>query len=89
MTTEAKVGLFVIASVLVLGTATYFVRTTQTVHGQVPYTTRLQNAGGLAPGAAVLFGGIKVGQVTALRPWSESCSRLSSCRFRIRIRSSE
>jgi len=76
MTTEAKVGVFVIASVLVLGSGIYFVRTTQTVHGQVPYTTRLQNAGGLAPGAAVLFGGIKVGQVTALRPWSEDPTRI-------------
>ena len=33
MTTEAKVGAFVIASVLVLGSATYFVSTTQTVRG--------------------------------------------------------
>ena len=76
MTTEAKVGVFVIASVLVLGSATYFVRTTQTVRGQVPYTTHLRNAGGLAPGAAVLFGGIKVGQVTAVRPWSEDPTRI-------------
>src|SRR6478672_11380368 len=76
MTTEAKVGAFVIASVLVLGSATYFVRTTQTVHGQVPYTTHLRNAGGLDPGAAVLFGGIKVGQVTAVRPWSEDPTRI-------------
>ena len=76
MTTEAKVGAFVIASVLVLGSATYFVRTTQTVRGQVPYTTHLRNAGGLAPGAAVLFGGIKVGQVTAVRPWSEDPTRI-------------
>jgi phospholipid/cholesterol/gamma-HCH transport system substrate-binding protein len=76
MTTEAKVGVFVMASVLVLSSSVYFVRTTQTVRGQVPYTTRLQNAGGLAPGAAVLFGGIKVGQVTALRPWSEDPTRI-------------
>ena len=76
MTTEAKVGAFVIASLLVLGSATYFVRTTQTVRGQVPYTTHLRNAGGLAPGAAVLFGGIKVGQVTAVRPWSEDPTRI-------------
>ena len=76
MTTEAKVGTFVIASVLVLGSATYFVRTTQTVRGQVPYNTHLRNAGGLAPGAAVLFGGIKVGQVTAVRPWSEDPTRI-------------
>ena len=76
MTTEAKVGVFVIASALVLGSATYFVRTTQTVRGQVPYNTHLRNAGGLAPGAAVLFGGIRVGQVTAVRPWSEDPTRI-------------
>jgi len=76
MTTEAKVGVFVIASLLSLGSATYFVHTTQTVHGQVPYNTHLRNAGGLAPGAAVLFGGIKVGQVTAVRPWSEDPTRI-------------
>jgi phospholipid/cholesterol/gamma-HCH transport system substrate-binding protein len=76
MTTEAKVGVFVISSVLVLGSAIYFVRTTQTVRGQVPFTTHLRNAGGLAPGAAVLFGGITVGQVTAVRPWSEDPTRI-------------
>ena len=76
MTTEAKVGAFVIASVLVLGSSIYFVRTTQTVSGQVPYRTHLRNAGGLAPGAAVLFGGIKVGQVKAVRPWSDDPTRI-------------
>src|SRR3974377_373505 len=76
MTTEAKVGAFVIASVLALGSATYFVRTTQTVRGQVPYSTHLHYAGGLAPGASVLFGGINVGQVTAVRPWSEDPTRI-------------
>ncbi len=76
MTTEAKVGAFVIASVLVLGSAAYFVRTTQAVRGQVPYTTHLRYAGGLAPGATVLFGGIKVGQVTAVQPWSEDPTRI-------------
>jgi ABC-type transporter Mla subunit MlaD len=76
MTTEAKVGAFVIASALVLGSATYLVHTTQTVRGQVPYNTYLRYAGGLAPGAAVLFGGINVGQVTAVRPWSEDPTRI-------------
>src|SRR5271165_4267858 len=76
MTTESKVGAFVLASALVLGSATYFVRTTQTVRGQVEYNTRLLNAGGLAAGAAVLFGGIKVGQVTAVRPWYEDPTRI-------------
>ena len=36
MTTEAKVGVFVIASVLILGSAAYVIHTTQTVRGQVP-----------------------------------------------------
>ena len=76
MTTEAKVGAFVIASVLVLGSATYFVHTTQTGRAQVPYRTHLRYAGGLTSGAAVLFGGIKVGQVTTVGPWSEDPSRI-------------
>ncbi len=76
MTTEARVGAFVIASVLVLGSSAYFIRTTQTVRGQVPYSTHLHNAGGLAPGASVLFGGINVGQVSAVRPWSEDPTRI-------------
>jgi phospholipid/cholesterol/gamma-HCH transport system substrate-binding protein len=76
MSTEAKVGVFVIASVLVLGSAIYFVRSTQTVRGQVPYRTYLRYAGGLAPGASVLFGGIKVGQITAVRPASEDPTRI-------------
>jgi ABC-type transporter Mla subunit MlaD len=76
MTTETRVGVFVIASLLVLGSATYFVHTTQTVRGQVPYRTHLRYAGGLAPGAAVLFGGIKVGQVTGVQPWSEDPTQI-------------
>jgi len=70
MSIEAKVGIFVLVSLLVLGSAAYHVHTTQTVKGQVPYKTYLRYAGGLAPGALVLFGGIKVGQVTAVRPSS-------------------
>jgi phospholipid/cholesterol/gamma-HCH transport system substrate-binding protein len=76
MTTEAKVGAFVIASLLVLGSAVYYVRAMQTVRGQVPYRTYLRYAGGIAPGAVVLFGGIKVGQVTAVRPGSEDPTRI-------------
>ena len=76
MTTEAKVGAFVIASVLALGSATYFVHNTQTGRAQVAYKTRLRYAGGITSGAAVLFGGIKVGQVTAVGPWSEDPTRI-------------
>ncbi len=76
MTTEAKVGIFVIAGLLVLCSATYLVYTTQNVRGQVPYKTYLHYAGGLESGAAVLFGGIKVGQVTAVRPWAEDPTQI-------------
>jgi phospholipid/cholesterol/gamma-HCH transport system substrate-binding protein len=76
MTTDAKVGVFVVASVLVFASSIYYVRTTQTVRGQVPYRTYLRYAGGLAPGAAVLFGGIKVGEVKAVRPASEDPTRI-------------
>jgi phospholipid/cholesterol/gamma-HCH transport system substrate-binding protein len=76
MTTEAKVGVFVIASVLVFGSATYFVHNTQTGRAQVAYKTRLRYAGGITSGASVLFGGIKVGQVTAVAPWSEDPTRI-------------
>ena len=76
MTTEAKVGAFVIASLLSLGSATYFVHNTQSGRAQVAYKTRLRYAGGITSGAAVLFGGIKVGQVTAVAPWSEDPTRI-------------
>lgn len=83
MSVEAKVGAFVIASLLVLGAAIYFVETAQTVRGQVPYKTLLRYAGGLDPGAAVLFGGIKVGQVTAVEPSSEDPTRIE-IRFEVK-----
>jgi phospholipid/cholesterol/gamma-HCH transport system substrate-binding protein len=68
MSIEAKVGVFVIISVLVLGGTVYRVRSTQDVRGQVAYTTRLSYAGGVADGTPVLFGGIRVGQVESVRP---------------------
>jgi len=76
MTTEGKVGVFVIASAFVLGSATYFVHNTQTARAQVVYKTHLHYAGGLTSGAAVLFGGIKVGQVAAVGPWPEDPTRI-------------
>jgi phospholipid/cholesterol/gamma-HCH transport system substrate-binding protein len=69
--------------VLVLGAAVYFISAAQTVKGQVPYTTYFRYAGGLAPGATVLYGGIKVGQVTAVQPGSEDPTRIE-VRFAVR-----
>lgn len=76
MSTESKVGLFVVVSLVVLVAAVYFVQTTQTVKGQVGYRTYFNYAGGIAPGANVLFGGIKVGQVTSVHPWVQDPTRI-------------
>jgi phospholipid/cholesterol/gamma-HCH transport system substrate-binding protein len=76
MSTEAKVGAFVILSIVVLGLTVYFVHNTQNVKGQVPFKTYFRYAGGLDPGATVLFGGIKVGQVTDVRPSAEDPTRI-------------
>jgi phospholipid/cholesterol/gamma-HCH transport system substrate-binding protein len=76
MNTEAKVGVFVIAAAALLATTLYFVRTTQSVRGQVPFKTYFHDAGGLAPDAGVLFGGIKVGQITAVHPAADDPTRI-------------
>src|SRR5215813_11808085 len=44
--------------------------------GSVSYRTYLRNAGGLTPGASVLFGGVNVGQVTDVRPWAADPTRI-------------
>jgi phospholipid/cholesterol/gamma-HCH transport system substrate-binding protein len=68
MSTEAKVGAFVLGCFSVLAfTLIYLINAQLGVHA-VPYRTYLRYAGGLEPGAFVLFGGINVGKVTAVRP---------------------
>ena len=68
MSTEAKVGAFVLGSFAVLAFAIIRLLNAQLSGHVVPYHTYLQYAGGLEPGAQVLFGGINVGRVTAVRP---------------------
>jgi phospholipid/cholesterol/gamma-HCH transport system substrate-binding protein len=68
VTTEAKVGAFVLGCFSILAfTVIYLVNAELNGH-TVPYHTYLRYAGGLEPGASVLFGGINVGKVTAVRP---------------------
>jgi phospholipid/cholesterol/gamma-HCH transport system substrate-binding protein len=76
MSTEGKVGAFVITSVLVLGMSVYWVTHTQNVKGQMIFKTYFRYAGGIAPGASVLFGGIKVGQVDVVRSSAEDPTRI-------------
>jgi phospholipid/cholesterol/gamma-HCH transport system substrate-binding protein len=76
MKTEAKVGAFVlICAALFLGTV-YHVSNAQIRGARTPYRTYLRYAGGLEPGADVLFGGIKVGSVTAVRPDPQDPTRI-------------
>jgi len=76
VTTETKVGLFVVTAVVLLAATIYGVRSTRTVHGQVRFKTYLRDAGGLDVDTSVLFGGIKVGQITAVRPDTDDPTRI-------------
>ena len=68
MSTESKVGAFVLGSVAVLAFTIIRLLGAQLSGHVVPYHTYLHYAGGLEPGSAVLFGGMSVGRVTAVRP---------------------
>src|SRR5580704_19372494 len=76
MSTEAKVGLFVVVSAaLVIGTV-YYVGNEQWGRHVTPYRTYLRYAGGAEPGSEVLFGGIAVGRVAAVRAWNEDPTKI-------------
>jgi phospholipid/cholesterol/gamma-HCH transport system substrate-binding protein len=68
MSTEAKVGAFVLGSFSVLAFAIIHLLNAQLSGHAASYRTYLHYAGGLEPGAQVLFGGMNVGKVTAVRP---------------------
>jgi len=68
VSTEAKVGAFVLGSFAVLAFTVIRLLNAQLSGHTAPYHTYLHYAGGLEPGAQVLFGGINVGKVTAVRP---------------------
>lgn len=68
MSTEAKVGAFVLGSFSILAFTVIHLLNAQLSGHIAPYRTYLHYAGGLESGAQVLFGGINVGRVTAVRP---------------------
>jgi phospholipid/cholesterol/gamma-HCH transport system substrate-binding protein len=76
VTTEAKVGAFVLGCFGILAFTLIYIMNAQFSGGTVPYRTYLKYAGGLEPGASVLFGGINTGKVTAVRPWSTDPTRI-------------
>ena len=68
MSTEAKVGAFVLASFTILAAMLIYLMSTGSHAGSVPFRTYLHYAGGLEPGAPVLFGGINAGTIRSVRP---------------------
>src|SRR5580704_10177068 len=76
MNTEAKVGTFVIACLILLGVTVYYVGNEQWGRHSTPYKTYLKYAGGVAPGTEVLFGGITAGRVTGVRTWSKDQTQI-------------
>ena len=76
MTTEAKVGAFVLGCFSVLAFTLIYLINAQLGMHTVPYRTYLRYAGGLEPGTSVLFGGIDVGKVTAVRPAASDPTRI-------------
>jgi phospholipid/cholesterol/gamma-HCH transport system substrate-binding protein len=68
VTTQAKVGAFVLGCFSILAFTLIYLINSQFSGHTVPYRTYLRYAGGLEPGASVLFGGINVGKVAAVRP---------------------
>jgi ABC-type transporter Mla subunit MlaD len=75
VTTEAKVGAFVLACLAVLtGTIIYLFNES---HGKgLQYRTYLRYAGGLDAGSDVLFAGIEAGKITVVRPWAADPTRI-------------
>ena len=76
MTTEAKVGAFVLGCFAVFAFTVIYLLNAQYGAGTVHYRTYLRYAGGLEPGASVLYGGINEGKVTAVRPWAADPTRI-------------
>jgi phospholipid/cholesterol/gamma-HCH transport system substrate-binding protein len=76
VTTEAKVGTFVVACLSILIATLVCLLGAHLRGAGVPYRTYLHYAGGLEPGAAVLFGGINAGRITAVRPWASDPTRI-------------
>jgi len=76
VTKEVKVGAFVLGCFAILAFTVIYLVNAQFSGDTVPYRTYLRYAGGLEPGADVLFGGINVGKVTSVRPWTSDPTKI-------------
>ena len=76
MSTEAKVGGFVILSIALFVYTFISVANVQVRGERHTYKTYFRFAGGLEPGNIVRFAGLKAGVITAVRPWKEDPTRI-------------
>jgi len=76
VTTEAKVGIFVIASLALMIYTLVRLVNAEFRGGGVNYRTYLHYAGGLEAGNDVLYAGITAGKITAVRPWAKDPTRI-------------
>jgi ABC-type transporter Mla subunit MlaD len=76
VTTETKVGAFVLGCFSILAFTIIYLVNAQFSGSNLPYQTYLRYAGGIEPGASVLFGGIKVGKVTSVRSWTSDPTKI-------------
>lgn len=76
MSTEAKVGTFVILSIVLFVYTFISVANVQVRGERHIYKTYFRFAGGLEPGNIVRFAGLKAGVITAVRPWGDDPTQI-------------
>ena len=76
MSSEAKVGAFVVVSLIVFVYTFITVANKQLAGEKVTYKTYFTFAAGLDPGTAVRFGGLKAGVVEEVRSWEEDQTKV-------------
>lgn len=76
MKTEAKVGIFVIVSIILFVYTFISVANVQVGGKRNVYHTYFRFAGGLESGNIVRFAGLKAGVINAVRPWGEDPTQI-------------
>jgi len=72
MSKQFKVGLFVIAGLVLMGASVFLIgKTRQLWEPKISYSTAFNDVAGLKPGAPVRMGGLDVGQVNSLHHGSD------------------
>ena len=75
MSNESKVGLLVVAVLVIFVVTFLMVANVQLTGEKVTYRTFFAYIGGLDEGNVVRYGGRKAGTITAVRPWAEDMTK--------------